>query len=144
MFIARATAPTEELLNALHRLIPQLKANFRLPSVNDLVSLLSAGTSLLYIARYPDTSAPIAGILTLVLYRVPTGIRARVEDVIVDEDFRGQGIGEALIRHAIRVAQDCGADGVALTCNPNRLAANKLYQKIGFSRWDTNLYYYKL
>lgn len=144
MFIARTTDPTKELLDAFRRLIPQLKASFQLPTQIDIESLLSAESSLLYIARYPDADAPIVGILTLVLYQVPTGIRARVEDVVVDEAARGQGIGEALLRYAIRAAQDSGADGVALTSNTKRFAANKLYQKIGFKRWETNLYYYKL
>lgn len=143
MFIARATSPTDELLDAFHRLIPQLKADFPLPTHEELAALISAESSLVYIARHPDEAASITGILTLVIYRVPTGIRARIEDVVVDESMRGQGIGEELVRHALRVARDSGADGVALTSNPKRAAANKLYQKIGFKDWETNKYFYK-
>lgn len=143
MFIARATVPSEELLGAFRALIPQLKAEFPLPTLDELISLLSAESSQIFIARQPDENAPIIGILTLVLYRVPTGIRARIEDVVVDEAYRGQGIGEALVRHAIRVAREFGADGIALTSNPKREGANRLYQKIGFKNWETNLYFYK-
>lgn len=143
MFIARATVPSNELLSAFRKLIPQLKEDFPLPTMDELTSLLSAESSRVYIARHPDEGAPIIGILTLVLYRVPTGIRARIEDVVVDETSRGQGIGEALVRYAIRVARDFGADGIALTSNPKRAGANKLYQKIGFKIWVTNLYFYK-
>jgi ribosomal protein S18 acetylase RimI-like enzyme len=81
--------------------------------------------------------------LTLVVYRVPTGIRARIEDVVVDEAMRGKGIGEALMRHALHMAREAGADGVALTSNPRREAANRLYQRLGFHPWQTNLYFYK-
>jgi ribosomal protein S18 acetylase RimI-like enzyme len=95
------------------------------------------------IVRYPDDSSPIVGILTLIVYRVPTGIRARVEDVVVDEAMRGKGIGEALMRHALNMAREAGADGVALTSNPKREAANRLYQRLGFQPWQTNLYFYK-
>lgn len=143
MFITRAIAPTEELLDTLNRLIPQLKANFLPPTQEEISKLLTAESSMVYLARHPGKTAPIVGILTLVLYRVPTGIPARIEDLVVDESVRGQGIGEGLVRHAIRVAHESGADGVTLTSNPKRIAANKLYQKIGFKRWNTNVYYFR-
>jgi ribosomal protein S18 acetylase RimI-like enzyme len=143
MFIVRATAVTDELLDAFQRLIPQLKANFPLPTQDELVSLIEAESSLVFIVRHPDVSGTIAGILTLVVYRVPTGVRARIEDVVVDESKRGKGIGEELVRFALKIAREAGADGVALTSNPKRVAANKLYQKIGFKGWETNLYFYK-
>ncbi|GAB4430871.1 MAG: hypothetical protein Kow002_19210 [Anaerolineales bacterium] len=143
MFIARVTSPTDELLATFQKLIPQFKSNFPLLTQEELAALIAAESSLVYIARYPDETAPIAGVLTLIIYRVPTGIRARIEDVVVDEPLRGQGIGEELVRHAIRVARDSGADGVALTSNPRRTAANHLYQKLGFKLWKTNLYFYE-
>jgi len=144
MFIARATVVTDELLDAFENLIPQLKADFPFPTREELAALISAESSLVYIARFPDEYVTIVGILTLVIYRVPTGIRAHIEDVVVEESMRGNGIGEELIRHALRVARDSGADGVALTSNPKREAANRLYQRLGFKIWETNLYYYKL
>jgi len=143
MFIVRVSAVTEELTNALERLIPQLKLAIPIPSQEDLERLVASQSSILLIARYPDETADISGMLTLIIYRVPTGIRARIEDVVVDESMRGNGIGEALVRHALNMARDTGADGVALTSNPKREAANRLYQKLGFKPWRTNLYFYK-
>lgn len=143
MFIVRVTAVTDELEDAFRHLIPQLKLNFPPPTRSELELLVSSGSSILLIARYPDAEAPITGMLTLVVYRVPTGIRARMEDVVVDEAMRGKGIGEALVRHALYMARDAGADGVALTSNPKREAANRLYQRLGFKPWETNLYFYK-
>jgi ribosomal protein S18 acetylase RimI-like enzyme len=143
MFIARATAVTEELVDAFARLIPQLKLSFPPLSQGEIEGLVSSPASILLTARYPDGQAAIAGMLTLVVYRVPTGIRARIEDVVVDEAMRGKGIGEALMRHALHMAREAGADGVALTSNPRREAANRLYQRLGFHPWQTNLYFYK-
>ena len=143
MFIVRATFVTNELVNAFERLIPQLKLNAPLPTRDELGALLSSTFSILLVARYPDDQADIVGMLTLIVYRVPTGVRARIEDVVVDADMRGKGIGEALVRRALSMACDAGADGVALTSNPKREAANRLYQRLGFKPWQTNLYFYK-
>ena len=143
MFIVRATAATQELVGAFERLIPQLKLIVPPPSRQEVEALVSSDSSILLVARYPDELAPIAGVLTLIVYRVPTGIRARIEDVVVDESMRGKGIGEALMRRALTVAREAGADGVTLTSNPSRGAANRLYQRLGFTPWHTNLYFYK-
>jgi ribosomal protein S18 acetylase RimI-like enzyme len=84
------------------------------------------------------------GILCLTIYRVPTGLRSIIEDVIVDESARRQGIGAALMRYAIELAREAGAEGVSLTSNPQREAANQLYQSMGFALRKTNPYFYKL
>ena len=143
MFIAKATAVTDELVDTFARLLPQLKLSFPPPLQADMEALVLSDSSTLLYARYPDVMGDIAGILTLIIYRVPTGIRARVEDVVVDETLRGKGIGEALVEYALNMAREAGADGVALTSNPGREAANRLYQKLGFKPWKTNLYFYK-
>jgi ribosomal protein S18 acetylase RimI-like enzyme len=143
MIIARITAVTDELAGAFEHLLPQLKPSFPPLSRREMEALVSSTSSILLIARYPDDNSPIVGLLTLIVYRVPTGIRARVEDVVVDEALRGKGIGEALMRHALNMAREAGADGVALTSNARREAANRLYQRLGFKPWQTNLYFYK-
>ncbi|MBN1451978.1 MAG: GNAT family N-acetyltransferase [Anaerolineales bacterium] len=143
MFIVRVTAVTDELVSAFERLIPHLKLASPPPTREELEALISANSSILLIARYPDEQADIVGMLALIVYRVPTGIRARIEDVVVDEAMRGKGIGEALVRRALNMARDAGADGVALTSNPKREAANRLYQRLGFKPWRTNLYFYR-
>jgi ribosomal protein S18 acetylase RimI-like enzyme len=99
---------------------------------------------MLLVAREPDETGPIAGVLCLIVYRVPTGVRSIVEDVIVDERMRGRGIGAALVREAIERARAAGAGGVALTSHPQRSAANRLYQSLGFELRQTNPYIYKL
>ena len=143
MFIVRATAVTDELVSAFERLIPQLKLNASPPTREELGALLSSASSILLVARYPDDQADIVGMLTLIVYRVPTGVRARIEDVVVDADMRGKGIGEAMVRRALNMAREAGADGVALTSNPKRESANRLYRRLGFKPWQTNLYFYK-
>ena len=83
------------------------------------------------------------GILTLICFRVPTGLHAHIEDLVVDESARGQGIASELTREALSIAKEFGANGVMLTSNPQRVAANKLYQKMGFKHWKTNVYFYE-
>jgi len=143
MFITRATLVTDELFAAIGRLLPQLEFAYSQPTRQDMEALLASDTSVLLCARYPDERSDISGLLTLIIYRVPTGIHARIEDVVVDESVRGKGIGEALVRRALDLAREAGADGVALTTNPRREAANRLYQRLGFNHWKTNLYFYE-
>ena len=144
MYIQRVSTITEELYTALQRLIPQLTTNNPAPTWKDLDDLVNSPSSTLLMARHPDASGEIVGILTLTIYRVPTGLRSIVEDVVVDEKARRQGIGEGLLLHAIELARAAGASGVALTSNPRREAANRLYQSLGFQRRETNAYYFKL
>jgi ribosomal protein S18 acetylase RimI-like enzyme len=84
----------------------------------------------------------IVGSLTLALFWIPTGLRAWIEDVVVDESVRGQGIGAALNQEALKVARDQGARTVDLTSRPSREAANRLYQRLGFKQRETNVYRY--
>jgi ribosomal protein S18 acetylase RimI-like enzyme len=143
MFIARATAVTDDLVGAFERLIPQLKLSYPPLSRGEIEALVSSGCSILLFVRYPDKRYPIVGLLTLIVYRVPSGIRAHIEDVVVEEAMRGKGIGTALMRYALNMAQEAGANGVALTANPRREAANRLYQRLGFKTWKTNLYFFE-
>ena len=142
MIIETQATVTDELLDALTRLIPQLKIASPRLTRDDVAALVSSDAVSLLTAR-ADASARIVGMLTLIVYRVPTGVRARIEDVVVDESARGRGVAVALIVRALELARSKGADGVALTSNPRREAANKLYQKVGFKRWETNVYFYK-
>jgi ribosomal protein S18 acetylase RimI-like enzyme len=130
---------TAELFDAFQRLTPQLTTNHPPPSFDDLQTLVTFPASRLLLARESDTG-PIIGSATLSLLRTPTGVHARLEDVIVDSAARGRGVGEALTREVIRLAKELGADYIALTSNPRREAANRLYQRVGFKRWETNVY----
>lgn len=144
MYIEIVSMATQELCNALQRLVPQLGAHKILPTLEELNALVQSEASRLLVAREPDENGSIVGILCLTVYRVPTGLRSIIEDVIVDETMRRRGIGEALMRHAIELAREAGAEGVSLTSNPQREAANKLYQSMGFELRSTNPYFYRL
>jgi ribosomal protein S18 acetylase RimI-like enzyme len=91
-----------------------------------------------------DENGGVIGALTLAVYRTPTGIRSIIEDVIVDIFARGQGVGEALMLRAIDLAREKGAGNISLTSNPARVAANKLYLRVGFQKRETNVYQMKL
>jgi ribosomal protein S18 acetylase RimI-like enzyme len=140
--ITQATQVTEELYRACLHLIPQLTSHSLPPSRQDLGLVITSGSSFLYLARHYDYGDEIVGIATLALYRVPTGLRAYIEDVVVDEKARGKRIGEALTQACLDKAQRLGADQVMLTSNPSRAAANRLYQRMGFVLRKTNVYKY--
>lgn len=144
MHIECVAAVTDELVEAFVRLTPQLSSSNPPPSREHLRAMVASPAITLLVARVPDAAGPIAGTLTLAIFRIPTGLRAWIEDVIVDGGYRGQGIGEALTRAALDVARAAGATTVDLTSRPSREAANRLYQRVGFEKRDTNVYRYKL
>jgi len=132
---------TDEVLAALHRLIPQLSSLSAPITIADLRAIIDSDSSVLFIAR---VDGRIVGSLTLAVFRIPTGIRAWIEDVVVDENARGHGVGEALNRAALAEAKRRGAKTVDLTSRPSREAANRLYLRIGFVARETNVYRYDL
>lgn len=140
MQIERITRVDDELVASFARLLPQL-SQATPPGKSELDAIVTAPGSSLLAAR---DGATIVGLLTLHIYRIPTGLQAQIDDVVVDDTMRGRGIGEALSRRAIEVARDAGARAVNLTSHPRREAANRLYQRIGFERRETNVYRYKL
>jgi ribosomal protein S18 acetylase RimI-like enzyme len=142
MQIEIVTQADAELYEAFQRLVPQLTNNNPPPSLDDLVDLVRDNSSTLMVVR--DDSGQIVGALTLSVYRVPTGIRSIIEDVIVDNAARGQGIGEALMLRAIELAREKGAKNISLTSNPMREVANRLYLRVGFKKRETNAYQMKL
>src|SRR4030042_1276998 len=139
--IHQATEVTEGLYRACQRLVPQLTHNNPPPTREQLALMLSEGSSCLFIAqRQEPGSMAIIGLATLALYRVPTGLRGIIEDVIVDQNVRRRGIGEALTRACLDFAQQSGCPQVMLSSYPGRQAANRLYQRIGFKLRTTNVY----
>lgn len=143
MHIFRVTTINDEINAAFQRLIPQLTANVLPPNRAELQALVAFEGSILLAARLV-MDGPIVGAATLSLVRAPTGVHARLEDVVTDESARGQGVGAALTDEAIRLAREMGANYLALTSNPRREAANRLYQRLGFKRWETNVYRFDL
>ncbi len=136
--ITEATEATTDLLAALHRLVPQLSSSATSLSLSDLQELLRSGASTLLVAH--NASGQLVGSLTLAVFRVPTGVRAWIEDVVVDDDARGAGIGAALVGAALDRATAAGARSVDLTSRPSRQAANRLYRRLGFEPRQTNVY----
>jgi ribosomal protein S18 acetylase RimI-like enzyme len=136
--IETVEAPTEEVRNALARLVPQLSASAARVTDEQLAAIVGSDAVTLLIAR--NQSGTIVGTLTLVLFPLPTGVRAWIEDVIVDEAGRGKGVGEALTEKAVALARSAGARTVDLTSQPSRTAANRLYKRLGFEPRDTNVY----
>jgi ribosomal protein S18 acetylase RimI-like enzyme len=133
----------DELVAAFERLTPQLSSSSPAPGADELAAIVASPATVLFIARDVD-SGQIVGSLTLALFRIPTGMRAWIEDVVVDEAARGQGVGEALNEAALTRARAEGAKTVDLTSRPSRGAANRLYARIGFAQRETNVYRYKL
>lgn len=144
MRIEKAVEVTDELLSALSRLILQLAPEKSPPTRDDLTSILNSPGASLLVARLSYENDGIAGILTLIVYRVPTGARAVIEDVVVDEKYRNRGIAKAMMTRAIELAREAGTSNISLTSNPKREAANLLYQHMGFQKRETNLYILQL
>ena len=140
--VSAASDVDDELIAAFNRLIPQLSGSAAVPTPDAIREIVEASASTVLIARDGLDRGRIVGLLTLVVFRIPTGVRAWIEDVVVDEAVRGRGVGEALSQEAIRRAVGAGARTVELTSRPSREAANRLYQRLGFVRRDSNVYRY--
>jgi ribosomal protein S18 acetylase RimI-like enzyme len=138
--IEEAAAVSSELVAAVAALVGQLSASARAPTPAELDAIVASPASRLLLAR--DGDGRVIGMLTLVLFPIPTGIRAWIEDVVVDAEARGRGVGALLTRAALRLAAAHGARTVDLTSRPGREAANRLYAKLGFALRATNVYRY--
>lgn len=139
--VVAVRAVDDELIDAFNRLIPQLSSSSPPPSHDHLTALVSSEDTVLFVARIDGR---ILGSLTLAFYRIPTGTKAWIEDVVVDSDARGHGVGELLNRAALDEARARGAKDVSLTSRPSRESANRLYRRIGFAPRETNVYRYTL
>lgn len=135
--VYEATTATSELLEALNELLPQLSGSAQPITMSELEAMVASEASRVLVA---EVDGAIVGSLTLAIFRIPTGIRAWIEDVVVDGNVRGRGVGDQLNRFALEVAYNAGAKTVDLTSRPTRVAANALYQKLGFVARDTNIY----
>ena len=132
-----ATRVDNDLVEAFQRLIPQLSKSNPAPTKEQLESIVASDSSQILLAK---ADGVIVGSLTLVIFHIPTGVRAWIEDVVVDGLARGAGVGEALNIFAINESRKRGATTVDLTSRPSREAANRLYQRLGFVQRDTNVY----
>ena len=139
--IEKIAAITPSVADSIAALVGQLSSSAKAPTREELEAIVNApGTVLLAVRQ----SGNLVGMLTLVTFAIPTGIRSIIEDVVVDERYRGQGVAQALTREALVRADAGGARTVDLTSRPSREAANRLYQKLGFQKRDSNVYRYTL
>ena len=132
---------TPEIFAAVSSLIKALSTTARVPTWNEIDEVVTSPTTTLFLAR---DGSEIVGMLTLILVRIPTGLRGHIEDVVVAESHRKKGIGKALTQHAIAVTKTKGTRTLDLTSRPSREAANRLYQRLGFKLRDTLVYRYTL
>ncbi|MFE2070538.1 GNAT family N-acetyltransferase [Streptomyces sp. NPDC059467] len=128
-----------ELVDAFGRLLPQLSSTAAPLNHAAVERMLTCDANTVLVAR---TAGTIVGMLTLVLLPLPAGLRGRIEDVVVDGDARGRGIAGLLVQEALRIAAQAGARTVDLTSRPDREAANRLYERIGFEARQSKVYRY--
>jgi ribosomal protein S18 acetylase RimI-like enzyme len=138
--IREAEAADEALRDAAARLVPQLSPSSPPPTLEQLRRIVADPATTLLVATNGGGEAQVVGMLTLAIFMVPTGVRAWIEDVVVDDEARGAGVASALVAAALERAQEEGARTVDLTSRPHREAANRLYQRLGFARRETNVY----
>ena len=139
--IAELTKSTKEALNAINHLLPQLSVNAKGLSMDRLAELVESDNTLIFLGT--DEHDCILGMLSLIVMKIPTGNKAWIEDVVVDQAARGKGLGKSLMNHALEQAKKLGAKSVDLTSRPSRESANKLYQALGYEIRETNVYRYK-
>ena len=140
--MTEAVSVDDSLVEAWATLTPQLSTSSPPPDRAQLAEIVASPATVLLVAR-DGAGGPVLGSLTLVVFRIPTGMRALIEDVVVDEAARGAGVASALTREALRRAEALGCRTVDLTSRPSREAANRLYQHLGFQRRETNVYRYE-
>ena len=140
MNIIEITEYSEKVLNALNELLPQLSSSATPLSEAILLKIIQSESSRLLIA---EEDGLYYGSLTLAVFVIPTGTRAWIEDVVVNESARGKGVGRLLSERAVSLANELGAKTIDLTSRPSREVANNLYKSIGFVQRETNVYRYK-
>ncbi len=133
-----------EVMEAVARLVPQLSPSATVPSAEQLQEIAASTCTTLLLARDRAQGGRIVGCLTVAVFRIPTGVRAWIEDVVVDASARGKGVGEALSCEALRLASSRGAQTVDLTSRPSREAAKRLYRRLGFEARDTTVFRYSM
>ena len=126
-----------DYLEAINRLIAQLSTSSHTFTEAELNSLIASPQSHLYALEYDEK---IIGMVTLCIYQCPTGRKAWIEDVVVDQNHRGKGYGKLMLRKAMEECQNRGNVTLMLTSRPSRIVANQLYQSLGFEKRETNVY----
>ena len=131
---------SDDIHERILKLLSQLTSAKFIFSINYFHHLIDSDNTILFGAFENSVGNKLLGILTLAIIEIPTGKLARIEDVVVDKESRGKGIGEQLTLSAIEKAKSLGIKKIDLTSNPSREAANRLYQRMGFTQRNTNVY----
>ena len=136
--ISELTDPSSTALESINQLLPQLSSKASPITMERLSELVGSGSTMIFICT--NEEAKIVGMLSLVIMKIPTGNKAWVEDVVVDQNARGQGLGKSLMDHALAEAGKLGVKTIDLTSRPSRENANRLYQSLGYQIRETNVY----
>jgi ribosomal protein S18 acetylase RimI-like enzyme len=139
--VEKAQFATAELVTGLNRLLPQLSSSAEPLTSDDVEAMIHSESTTLFVAL---DDATVVGTLTLIVFSIPTGRRAWIEDVVVDENSRGSGVGQRLTMAAIDEARQRGVRTIDLTSRPSREVANAMYVKLGFERRETNVYRFSI
>jgi ribosomal protein S18 acetylase RimI-like enzyme len=142
--IEELTGVSEEIVQAFGKLMPQLTEFAQPPSRDELAMMVASSDTFIFLARDPQKQGEIIGTATLAISHSPTGRNGWIEDVVVDQDYRHRGWGKALTEACLVKARELGLRQVNLTSRPSRVAANHLYQSLGFVQRETNVYRYSL
>ncbi|MDL2238752.1 GNAT family N-acetyltransferase [Bacteroidales bacterium OttesenSCG-928-K03] len=137
MRIKQLTTLSGEILNKINNLLPILSDNVRTLKHEELEEMINDKNTVIFIAEEDED---IVGMLVFIIYKLPSGVKAWIEDVIVKEEQQGRGIGRMLVETAIEYAKKLNIKKIDLTSSPFRIAANILYPKLGFKKRDTNVY----
>lgn len=137
MFVEQIKKFTPEYFQSVCDLVRKLDDGLPLPTKDEFIELLESDNSYLFFIRDENS---VAGMLTVGIYRSPTGSKAWIEDVVIDDKFRGSGLGKIIVQYAIEFIESKNIDSLMLTSNPTRIAANGLYRSLSFVRKETNVY----
>jgi ribosomal protein S18 acetylase RimI-like enzyme len=140
--ISELTETSSSVLKSINELLPQLSSSAQVISMDRLSELVESDNTLIFIGT--DESGQILGMLSLIVMKIPTGNKAWIEDVVVDQSARGKGMGKALMNHALEKAKELAVKSVDLTSRPSREKANMLYQSLGYQIRETNVYRHKI
>jgi ribosomal protein S18 acetylase RimI-like enzyme len=140
--ISELTETSSSVLQSINALLPQLSSSAQVISMDRLSELVESDNTIIFIGT--DESGQILGMLSLIVMKIPTGNKAWIEDVVVDQSARGKGMGKALMNHALEKAKELAVKSVDLTSRPSREKANMLYQSLGYQIRETNVYRHKI
>ncbi len=139
IIIEQVTEFSSDISDAIKKLAPKIGRNYKELVVADITEMIDSPNTFIFVAKDKKDNK-IAGMITLIVIRIPYVKKSSFEDLIVDEEYRGHGIGSMLLEKALEVAKEKGAAYVDFTSRPTRTAGNNLYEKLGFEKRDTNVY----